>query len=344
MADDALKQIIDKAVARGLGDDDIRLLVAEHKRRQTSGPSTTPSPKSGYSAVDASAFELAAMQGMGQAAEQVGGAYVEHGPRTVRRGLSDIGQGNLARGARQVLSGTAVTAAPMLAPAAIPAIVAAPGATALALGAGMAAHPVIQATGEAAGLTPDQAGLAADIGSIGVGGGVVKGVSAIPTTAKAGAKFQQVARAAGNQTVNTSGAVGDSALRIAELGERGGTMPKVARQFLNRITDPSKGDLTYTEARDFYSNISRLSAADAMKTSPAIHREMGNLRAALDKAVESAAAKGGQAENYRQAMRQYAIASRIKSIASKIGQHAGKGAAGAVGVGAGYSAWKALSD
>lgn len=42
MADDALKGIIDKAVAAGHSDDDIRLLVQEHKRRT---PAEAPAPK-----------------------------------------------------------------------------------------------------------------------------------------------------------------------------------------------------------------------------------------------------------------------------------------------------------
>ncbi|MEQ1726747.1 MAG: hypothetical protein ABL982_00085 [Vicinamibacterales bacterium] len=49
MADDALKGIIDKAVAAGLSDDDVRGIVAEHRRRAAATPaaaSATPAPTS----------------------------------------------------------------------------------------------------------------------------------------------------------------------------------------------------------------------------------------------------------------------------------------------------------
>jgi hypothetical protein len=36
-------------------------------------------------------------------------------------------------------------------------------------------------------------------------------------------------------------------------------MPMAVRKFLNRITDPEKAQMNYEEARDFASNISRLS-------------------------------------------------------------------------------------
>lgn len=134
----------------------------------------------------------------------------------------------------------------------------------------------------------------------------------IPTTAKAAEKFQDVMGAAKNVAVDVT-EPGNVALRIYQLSERGGSMPKAVRDFLKRTTDPEKGAMTYAEARDFASNISRLSANEFGRLTPAIGREIHGLRVALNKAVAQAAAKVGKGEDYAAAMTEYARAKRLQA-------------------------------
>lgn len=169
------------------------------------------------------------------------------------------------------------------------------------------------------------------LATAGVGAAAQKAAPMIPTRAKAAEKFKQVMGKVGSEPVDIA-RPGDSALRIAQLAERGGSMPKVVRDLLKRATDPAKPDIDYREARDFYSNISRLSADEMQRLTPVMKRELGELRSTLDRALSQAAARGGQERAYRAAMREYAVASRIREFAEK----AAKWGAGIAGAGTAY--------
>lgn len=134
--------------------------------------------------------------------------------------------------------------------------------------------------------------------------------SAVPTFARAGANFQEVMGAAKNVPINISGP-GNQALRIMQLAERGGTMPKSVRDFLKRVTDPEKAPMTYEEARDFASNISRLSADEFNRLTPVMRREIGTLRVALNDSVASAAKAAGKLPQYQAAMKEYAQRAKL---------------------------------
>lgn len=156
----------------------------------------------------------------------------------------------------------------------------------------------------------------------------------MPSKVRAGANFQEVMGTARNAPVDIS-LPGNQALRIMQLSERGATLPKVVRDFLKRITDPNKKPLVYEEARDFASNISRLSADEFNRLNPALRRELGTLRVTLNTAVEKAAASVGKGEQYRSAMREYARRSTLDDLASDVwkGVKRGLPLAGAVGLG-----------
>lgn len=146
---------------------------------------------------------------------------------------------------------------------------------------------------------------------------VAKGARAVtPSTARAGAKFQEVMAKTAKEPVNISGP-GNAALEVQRLAEHGGSMPKVARDFLRRVTDPDKGDLNYEEARLFYSNLSRLSADEFKRLTPAMKREIGNMRVALNKALEGATARTNTLPQYQSAMREYAQASNLRDVAKQ---------------------------
>jgi hypothetical protein len=161
----------------------------------------------------------------------------------------------------------------------------------------------------------------------------------VPTRAGANLKFQEVMGAVANRPVETAQA-GNVALRVAELAERGGTMPKVVRDLLRRATDPTKGDITYREMRDFYSNVSRLSADEMKRLPPVIKSQIGELRAALHEALARTAASGGKEGVYRAAMKEYAMASRVREVSAKLLKYG----AGLVGAGTAYKIGKDILD
>jgi hypothetical protein len=147
------------------------------------------------------------------------------------------------------------------------------------------------------------------------GAKLLKGM--LPSTARAGAKFQEVMGAAKQVPIDIS-APGNAALRIMQLSERGGTMPKAVRDLLKRMTDPQKPPMVYEEARDFASNISRLSVDEFNRLTPALKREITNLRVTLNHSVEKAAASAGKGPQYKSAMKEYAKASQGRQMVDDV--------------------------
>ena len=110
-------------------------------------------------------------------------------------------------------------------------------------------------------------------------------------------------------------APGQIGLRIMDVAERGGgTLPQPVRQFVNWATNPGKEPMTYEIARDFASGISRLSANEMGRLSPAVAREVAGLRVALNKSVAEAAGKAGKGAEYSKAMTEYAKAMHMRKL------------------------------
>lgn len=172
---------------------------------------------------------------------------------------------------------------------------------------------------------------------------VTKAVEALPSTVRAGQKFQNVMSAARTVPVNVNGP-GAVALRIQQLAERGGSMPMAVRKFLGRITDPKLGEMTYEEARDFASNISRLSAAEFGRLTPAVGREVATLRVTLNKAVGEAAARAGKLHEYQAAMKEYARASKLLAAWAQIVKGAKRSVVPVTLGGFGYEAMQKLRE
>jgi polyhydroxyalkanoate synthesis regulator phasin len=157
----------------------------------------------------------------------------------------------------------------------------------------------------------------------------------LPSTARAGRAFGDVMGSAKSVPLDIT-ETGDAALRIKQLSERGSSMPQAVQKLLQRMTDPNKGDLTFEEARDFYSNISRLSANEMGKLTPKMTSEVVKVRTALNKALTKAAESVGKGEQYAGAMKEYAKASQAKEVAeqlwSLLKKHAPAAAASGVGL------------
>lgn len=144
--------------------------------------------------------------------------------------------------------------------------------------------------------------------------------SPIPSAARAGRKFEDVLAAAKDVPIAPGGPV-TAAMRGKELASRGGTLPKVLRDFVRRSSDVDAPPITYQEARDFYTN-SRLAMSEYLATKPNMWRQVTVFKNALDEAVEGAANTVGKAADYRDAMTEYAHAMKMKNLvkaAAKIG-------------------------
>jgi hypothetical protein len=168
----------------------------------------------------------------------------------------------------------------------------------------------------------------------------------------AGVLFQEVKTKAGNFPVDVE-APGQVALRMKTLYERGAgyTPPSVITRFLNRVTKPGGAPMTYEEARDFYSNATRLSADEALKLTPKAKMTLTQFTHTLGQSIQSAANNAGVGAEHAQAMQDYASAMRyadrlenLKEVATKIGTKAALGAAGGAGATAVYEGYKALKD
>ena len=168
----------------------------------------------------------------------------------------------------------------------------------------------------------------------------------------AGQLFQSVKAKAGNFPVDVE-APGQLALNMKTLYERGAgyTPPSVVNRFLQRVTKPDAPPMTYEEARDFYSNASRLSADEALKLTPKAKMVLGQFTQALGQSIQNAANQAGVGMEHAQAMRDYAMAMQyadkvqaMKDVSTKVGVKAALGAAGGAGAAAAYEGYKALKD
>ena len=143
-------------------------------------------------------------------------------------------------------------------------------------------------------------------------------VEAVPSTARAGRNFQAAMGAAKSVPIDVE-APGQIGLRIMDVAERGGgSLPQPVRQFVNWATNPSKEPMTYEIARDFASGISRLSANEMGRLSPAVAREVAGLRVALNQSVAAAAGKAGKGAEYSKAMTEYAKAMRLRNAIDEV--------------------------
>jgi len=154
--------------------------------------------------------------------------------------------------------------------------------------------------------------VAGAIGAAGAGGMIPEGanlVAKIPTRAKAGALFDQVMARAGDEPVTLTKALAPME-RAQQLSARGGGTISPIDNLYKRIN--TINPLDYKEARDWASNLSRLSANDKMNASPALMAEAKKLSHALNEDIGGAAARRGVGPQYEQAMDMYSRASRLR--------------------------------
>jgi hypothetical protein len=167
----------------------------------------------------------------------------------------------------------------------------------------------------------------------------------LPSTEKAGKMIEAVEQVAGNVPVNV-GRIGDAAFKVKESADAGGRTPKIINDFVNRVTKPGSGRLTFKEARRFYENATRLSFDEFNRLNPKSKYLLTQFTKALDQSIQDAAESVGQLQNYGKAMKMYKNAAGLrdvgKNVKTKVLPMAAKSAAGAAGAGLGYQLYKQL--
>jgi hypothetical protein len=136
----------------------------------------------------------------------------------------------------------------------------------------------------------------------------------VPSLERAGGKFQEVMGAAKNKPVPMTDELSGALSRYQELVDRGGSRSVSVSKLLNRVTNPDAPPMTYQEARDFASNISRLSADEFMRLTPQMKQQIGAIRVALNNAVGTAAESVGKGAQYQSAMKEYSKAAQLNKL------------------------------
>jgi len=153
---------------------------------------------------------------------------------------------------------------------------------------------------------------------------------------RAGQLFNEVKSAAGGSPVEITDAMSQAAMRAKELSDAGAKgLPRVISKFVARVTDPEKAPIAWDEARDFYSNVSRLSANEYQSMNPQMAAQVGKFAGAFDDALRATAAAAGKGDEYSQAMQLYRTSKVWQRFGSNLWQgfkkalpYAGAGAIG----------------
>lgn len=143
----------------------------------------------------------------------------------------------------------------------------------------------------------------------------------LPSMERAGATIGRVTQKAKNVPVNMTEA-GNKTMRAMELTERGSSKIKPVTDLFKRLVDPNKGDMTFEEARDFYSSITKLSARDISRLNGPMRKAVVEIRNTFNEAMGEAAGQVGQKETYKSAMKEYARAARLHNLTEKLKKYA----------------------
>jgi hypothetical protein len=161
---------------------------------------------------------------------------------------------------------------------------------------------------------------------------------AIPSASRAGAALSEVKSAAASVPIDMS-KVGNTAMDIYTQSQRGAQLPQAVGKLIRRVTAPDSAPLTYEEAKDFQSNISRLSANEQMRLNPNTKRLVGQLNQDLKGSLQDAADTVGKGQQFQQAMKEYHHAMQLKGFSEAAIDAAWKAALTGVGL---YGAKKVI--
>lgn len=165
-------------------------------------------------------------------------------------------------------------------------------------------------------------------------------VDALPSTARAGAALQEVKAVAGDVPINTA-KPGNTALEIYTQSQRGANLPSSVGKLVRRLAAPDQPPMTYAEAKDFQSNISKLSANEKMALNPNTKRLVGQLNEDLKSSLQDAADTAGKGQQFQKAMQEYHSAMKLRGVSDAVIDATWKAALSGVGL---YGAKKIIES
>jgi hypothetical protein len=237
--------------------------------------------------------------------------------------------------------------------ASAPLVAAAPLAAAGGVLGGTVGAGAGQVIGNATHMSPGATNVLSD--TLGLAGGAVGATGARPLMnaldfsaqkQAAGSLLSSVANDANKVPVELENSQ-DAALRLMDWQKKTNLGPTI-NKFLNRITDPKQGPLTYADARDYYQLLGKLSVEENNNLAPTIQRSLGQLVAGLKQDIGNAADTVGKAADYYQGMGDFAAAAKhqewFDAAKNWLIENAAKTALKGAGLGAGYGLYKRLSE
>lgn len=139
---------------------------------------------------------------------------------------------------------------------------------------------------------------------------------ALPSAERAGGVLSSIAADAAHQPVSLTH-VGPALQRYAELATRGAHPIHPVETLLNR--SQTIAPMNFPEARDIYSNITRLAGEDAGKMNAPMKAQIGKVRSAFHNDITGAADAVGRGKDYQQAMTEYRRAAQMREGLKKVG-------------------------
>jgi hypothetical protein len=178
---------------------------------------------------------------------------------------------------------------------------------------GILNNPVTSLMAVAPGAAEEAPEAAEAVGSaISKGAQTAKGIGkVIPSAERAGKALEEVQAAAGSIPVDVTEPE-KIAIETQRLSKSGGRMPKVINDWLRR-TEHAGQPVTYQEARDFYSNATRLSGDEASKLTPVMQRQVARFTQALRQSTKDAADQVNKAEQFEKGMQEFHAARKMES-------------------------------
>lgn len=150
---------------------------------------------------------------------------------------------------------------------------------------------------------------AAEASASGVGNALDK-VSPGAMKEAAGGLLQSVAHDANKIPVTLDNA-GDAALRLMDWQKKTQLGPTI-NKFLNRVTNPKLGQMTYEEARDYYQLLGKMSADEQLKLAAPVKRDLAEMVSGLKSDIGNAADQVGRASDYYKGLGDYAKAMKFQ--------------------------------
>lgn len=165
-------------------------------------------------------------------------------------------------------------------------------------------------------------------------------IEKLPTAARGAKRLNDAMEVAGDLPVDLA-RTSEHLMRASDLADAGASLPGPIKKLLKAF---NRGDeIDYATARDFYSNLSHLSAKDNMALTPSMRRQVALIVNAMKDDIGATAAQVDKAAQYYAGMKDYARAMKAARIKDAIvGALKSKVVKTAVGAGAGYAAAKAI--